>query len=123
MHITAELYLHASKIVVQLYMIFFQGYVAHKELRKVSLSVSEHQECLDIYADNDSKVTERMLCAKVDEENATCSTDGGSPMIVDGVLVGIASWVKECGNPLYPSVFTDVSTVSDWISQTLLAIS
>jgi len=99
------------------------GYEAHKELRKVSLSVNELEKCRDIYADNDSKVTERMLCAQVDEENATCATDGGSPMIVDGVLVGIASWVKECGNPLYPSVFTDVSTVSDWISKTLVAIA
>lgn len=85
------------------------------------MTVAEHEQCVDVYADNDNQVTERMVCALVDEKNAACN-DPGSPLIVDGILVGIASWGKECGNPEYPSVFTDVSTVSDWVLETLATI-
>lgn len=75
-----------------------------------------------MYADNEDKVTERMVCVLVNEDNAICGRDKGSALIVDGVLVGLASWVKDCGNPEYPSVFTDISTLSDWVLSTLATI-
>jgi secreted trypsin-like serine protease len=42
----------------------------------------------------------------------TCSRDSGSPLVVQGVVVGITSWGLGCGRAKYPGLYTRVSTFS-----------
>ena len=50
--------------------------------------------------------------------------DSGSPLAWkndDGrfELVGLVSWIRDCGDPVYPGVFTDVEFYGDWIDSNL----
>lgn len=49
----------------------------------------------------------------------TCDFDSGTPLVVDGVLAGIASWGVGCGKPGYPGLYTRVSEFSSKITAQL----
>ena len=58
----------------------------------------------------------------------SCFGDSGGPLIVadEGndkgyAQVGIVSWGPQCGNPLYPGVYTRVSSFSKWIKKNVNA--
>ncbi|GHE12956.1 S1 family serine peptidase [Streptomyces alanosinicus] len=56
-----------------------------------------------------------MLCAGSDDGGSgICTLDSGDPLTADGMVVGIASWSRGCGEPGSPSVFTDVAQVKSW---------
>ncbi|XP_065336733.1 trypsin-1-like [Cloeon dipterum] len=46
---------------------------------------------------------------------STCYGDSGGPLFVDGILVGITSFVRECAT-YDPNVFTRVSYFREWIT-------
>lgn len=49
---------------------------------------------------------------------ATCTGDSGSPLVQEGVVVGVVSWgIVPCGYPGAPSVYTRVSSFVDFILQ------
>lgn len=41
-------------------------------------------------------------------------------MVCDGLLTGIVSTGKECGNPLYPGIYTNVVEFLLWIEENIL---
>lgn len=47
---------------------------------------------------------------------STCTGDSGSPLVQNGVVVGVTSWgISPCGYPGAPSVYTGVGSHLDFI--------
>jgi trypsin len=60
--------------------------------------------------------TTSMLCAgPAAGGKGICFGDSGGPAAVNGVVVGIASWARGCGEAGSPSVFTSVAHYRNWI--------
>lgn len=90
-----------------------------EDLQIANMTVVDNGQCAQMYIE-DYAITKKMLCARVNPLVATCGRDRGGPFVVEGVLVGIVAWEKECGNPLYPAVFTDIASMNGWIEKGLL---
>lgn len=62
-------------------------------------------------------IRETMICAgRFDEGGAdSCRGDHGGPLIIDGMLQGIMSWGRGCGQPKRPGVYVRVAYYRDWI--------
>ncbi|XP_049957908.1 trypsin-1-like, partial [Schistocerca serialis cubense] len=93
------------------------GYPA-EVLQAVYLYVVNWDECseVDIYS---GKLTERQFCAGWSGGGkGTCGRDKGGPAVLNGVQVGITSWSNGCAMPGYPSIFTSIVQVRDWITET-----
>lgn len=57
------------------------------------------------------------ICASRDIGIGVCDGDSGSPLVIDGKLVGIATWtITPCGYG-DPSAFTRISPFLDWIHE------
>ncbi|XP_065933195.1 chymotrypsinogen B [Magallana gigas] len=72
----------------------------------------------------DGLVKRTNICAMY-KGTAACQGDSGSPLVCcwggSYILVGVTSWGSStCKN--YPSVYTDVSTISPWITSTVTAL-
>ncbi|XP_048487059.1 trypsin CFT-1-like [Plutella xylostella] len=48
----------------------------------------------------------------------TCKGDSGGPLVYNGVVVGVTSFGRRCGDSFYPHVFTRVSSYTNWINNT-----
>ena len=63
---------------------------------------------------------EQMLCAaEISLGKDSCQGDSGGPLAVEvrgsWTLAGIVSWGYGCADPLYPGVYTRVTSYLDWI--------
>ena len=104
---------------------------APRKLHEVDIEVIDPQECKAVY---DSlhvpafTIGDTEICATGPSGGKdSCFGDSGGPLVAPAsndrgfVQVGIVSWGPQCGNPLYPGVYTRVSSFNDWIKQTLKA--
>ncbi|XP_055531903.1 chymotrypsin-2-like [Wyeomyia smithii] len=66
---------------------------------------------------NREKVNAGNLCTFLRVGQGTCMGDSGSPLIVEGVLVGLVSWGVPCAVGK-PDVYTRVATHRAWILRT-----
>jgi trypsin len=93
-------------------------------LRKVDVPLVPNSLCAASYP-SPLTITDRMMCAGLAEGGKdSCSGDSGGPLILsDGgkkILVGIASWgYYKCGAPKMYGVYSKVSSVYDWIQETI----
>ncbi|CAG4987877.1 unnamed protein product [Parnassius apollo] len=80
-----------------------------ERLMAVNLTVVDHTLCQTAYFS--VNITENMLCAGnfFFGGKSTCQGDSGGVGVIDGVARGIVSFGRGCGQPLSPSVFTDIS--------------
>ncbi|CAK1595393.1 unnamed protein product [Parnassius mnemosyne] len=86
-------------------------------LRKVVLD-----KCLADYADKDGVVIDdRVICASEGGQISTCLGDHGAPMVINQVVVGLASYFDECNTDVYPNVFTRIDRFTDWILEVSVA--
>jgi len=91
-------------------------------LQHVDLSIIPWATCLRQYLYG---ITGRMICAGVPEGGKdSCQGDSGGPLLSErrlkrttsrDVLVGIVSWGTGCARAESPGVYTDVSTLRNWI--------
>lgn len=100
-----------------------------EKLMDVSVNVISNNDCdasegqiggwFDSY---NNQITDNMLCAKDNGEDA-CQGDSGGPLIIrgkdgsgaDDVQVGIVSWGVGCANKNFPGVYARISEAYDWI--------
>lgn len=58
------------------------------------------------------------ICTTGTGEFNICNGDAGSPLVVDGVLAGIVSFITDFGCEVgLPAVYTRVSSFVDWIKE------
>ncbi|EDW40427.1 GL25238 [Drosophila persimilis] len=91
------------------------------QLHSVHVRVMGRQECQKLY-DGYRNITESMYCASVPGHKDACAADSGGPVVnANGLLVGVVSWGKanRCAHEDSPGVYSDVSYLSDWITDTM----
>jgi secreted trypsin-like serine protease len=102
---------------------------APRKLHEVDVEVIDPAECKAVYQSlqvpaftiGDTEICATGLTGGKD----SCFGDSGGPLIVATdnergyAQVGIVSWGPQCGNPLYPGVYTRVSSFSNWIKQNM----
>lgn len=90
-------------------------------LQEVTVPVVSSQYCSDQYPEEQRFDDRSMLCAG-DVGNGgrdSCYGDSGGPLTraVEGrrEQVGIVSWGFECGDPVFPGVYTRLAAYTDWV--------
>lgn len=91
-------------------------------LMEAVVPVVTNEDCNDANSYN-GKITANMLCAGYTAGGVdACQGDSGGPLVVGGpswMLAGITSWGTGCALPDKYGVYTRVSTVIDWIEDTM----
>jgi secreted trypsin-like serine protease len=100
---------------------------APRKLHEVDIEVIDPKECRAVYESlqvPEFTIGDTEICATGPTGGKdSCFGDSGGPLIVPAdnkqgyVQVGIVSWGPQCGNPLFPGVYTRVSSFSKWIDQ------
>ena len=104
---------------------------APRKLHEVDIQVIEPTECKSVYQSLNVpafSIGDTEICATgLTGGKDSCFGDSGGPLVVAAendrgyAQVGIVSWGPQCGNPLYPGVYTRVSSFSKWIKDSMSA--
>ncbi|XP_025161415.1 transmembrane protease serine 9 [Harpegnathos saltator] len=95
-------------------------------LQKVTVPVLDNVSCLKRFPNNiigkQPELFDTQICTDSTKGESACSGDSGGPLVqvVDKVTkqIGIVSWgIYPCGANLMPSVYTRVSSYTDWINK------
>ena len=85
------------------------------QLQAVHVNITVRTTCTNTYG-TDHPVTNNMVCAG-EAGAGICNGDMGSPLVVSGVLVGIASWGIGCAEDPYPGVYTSIAKLKSFVTQ------
>jgi subtilisin-like proprotein convertase family protein len=110
---------------------FVTGFGATAEIEEASDLLLEAEvqtyaddRCESLYAeDGDDVFGESQVCAGDDRGHIdACYGDSGGPLVVptdesrtEWLQIGIVSWGAGCGQPLRPTVYTEVAAFADWL--------
>ena len=104
---------------------------APRKLHEVDIQVIDPTECKSVYQSLNVpafSIGDTEICATgLTGGKDSCFGDSGGPLVVAAdndrgyAQVGIVSWGPQCGNPLYPGVYTRVSSFSKWIKDNMSA--
>lgn len=88
-------------------------------LEEVEVPIVSFEDCTTSYGVGE--ITDRMICAGYLKAGGkdSCQGDAGGPLLVDKQLVGLVSWGRGCGRPGYPTVYTFVGALRQWINETI----
>lgn len=94
------------------------NYVPNEQCQEAKGTVGDNNDFVS-YA---NMITDNMMCAR-DDVDDTCQGDSGSPMVVrgedpsgkDDIQVGVVSWGIGCASPIFPGVYSRVSSQMEWI--------
>jgi trypsin len=93
-------------------------------LLEAEIETYSDERCVSLYAeDGDDVFGESQVCAGEDRGHIdACYGDSGGPLVVpvdesrdDWIQIGIVSWGAGCGQPLRPTVYTEVAAFADWL--------
>eukprot|EP00560_Eucampia_antarctica_P004043 CAMPEP_0197842040 /NCGR_PEP_ID=MMETSP1437-20131217/46519_1 /TAXON_ID=49252 ORGANISM="Eucampia antarctica, Strain CCMP1452" /NCGR_SAMPLE_ID=MMETSP1437 /ASSEMBLY_ACC=CAM_ASM_001096 /LENGTH=567 /DNA_ID=CAMNT_0043451873 /DNA_START=664 /DNA_END=2367 /DNA_ORIENTATION=+ len=102
-------------------------------LQEVEVKYMSNEECEKVegYFENvphkislNGQISEAMICAKDEGEDA-CQGDSGGPLIISGkspigaddLLVGVVSWGLGCAHQHFPGVYARISNQIGWINK------
>jgi trypsin len=86
------------------------------QLEAIQPSISARAACNTIYTPDHGGITANMICA-AGTGVAICNGDFGGPLVVNGILVGIASWGYGCADAQYPDVYTNVVKYKSFVTE------
>ena len=100
---------------------------APRLLHEVDIEVIDPKECKAVYEQlqvSAFTIGDTEICATGPRGGKdSCFGDSGGPLVVPNdngyVQVGVVSWGPQCGNPLFPGVYTRVASFADWIKGTM----
>jgi secreted trypsin-like serine protease len=89
-------------------------------LKHVQVKFIPNDVCDNMYAKNNEKVVDSMLCAD-DTDKDACQGDSGGPLYDKdkNILVGVVSWGHGCADSQYPGVYSRISDQWEWIKSTI----
>jgi secreted trypsin-like serine protease len=98
------------------------------KLMKAFVETMTNKKCNTMY--DDSKITDRMLCAASDGKDS-CQGDSGGPLFTvraaNGktrmVQVGVVSWDKGCAEKGYPGVYSRISVLEGFIKDVSVGVT
>ncbi|XP_043835237.1 serine protease 42-like [Dromiciops gliroides] len=107
-----------------------QDFTKPHPLQEADLYILERNDCkrmlrkILIFSIFVPIVNKRMICAYNPKGKDACQGDSGGPLACEvaehtWVQVGIVSWGIGCGNPGIPGIYTQVSSFSTWIINTM----
>jgi trypsin len=89
------------------------------DLQEIELKIFEQDKCREAWKKiGPQKVLDSQICTFTKMREGMCFGDSGSPLVIDGVQIGFASYVLEnqCAAGI-PDVFTRVHSYLDWIKE------
>jgi trypsin len=87
------------------------------QLQAVYVYIIDRAVCNSAYAVYGG-ITVNMICAAVPGGGkGVCHGDSGGPLVVGGELVGIVSWGVGCAEADYPGVYSNVATLSSFVTE------
>ncbi|KDR18325.1 Trypsin-2 [Zootermopsis nevadensis] len=84
-------------------------------LTEKNVTIVYFNECQYAYSGINNLVTERMICA-TSTSGGPCQGDTGDPLVFEEELIGVMAWSYGCGEPKFPTVYTDVTKFRAWVS-------
>nr|XP_020643360.1 transmembrane protease serine 6 [Pogona vitticeps] len=99
-----------------------EGGPTSKVLQKADVQVVQQDVCNEAYH---YRVTPRMLCAGYhDGRKDSCQGDSGGPLACQEpsgrwFLAGVVSWGMGCARPNHFGVYTRITSVMEWMKQTM----
>lgn len=95
---------------------FKEGYKAHDILSIVNILILNDKHCKDFYKTVGENITKSMFCAgSYSGKKLGCHLDSGGPLLHGEVIIGVASWGRDCGKVDQPTVYTKVAIFRKWI--------
>ena len=95
----------------------FGDIIPSSQLQAVEVEIISRAACNDAYAAY-GEITVNMICASVSGGGKDfCSGDDGGPLVVDGELVGIASWGIGCALSYFPGVYSNVANLRSFVTE------
>lgn len=88
----------------------------HKTLQKLPVTVIDNESCQARY--NSTVILPSQICTFKGKGAGACKGDSGSPLVVNGTLVGIFSWTIPCALGS-PDVFTRIYYFLDFIKSAI----
>ena len=93
-------------------------------LQEATVTTLPNSQCRSSSHRHD-KITENMICAQAAGRDA-CRGDSGGPLAVRGQdgeysQIGVVSWGKGCDRQGYPGVYTRITALLPWLTETISA--
>lgn len=89
-----------------------------EELRFGLLTITERQQCANIFANLPTPIAVRNneICAS-NPGTDFCTGSFGAPLFSGGIVVGLASVTLDCGVTSVPGIYVQISRYTNWILQ------
>ena len=82
-------------------------------LNYIVVRVISDRECRDAFA---PVIPPKTLCTSGEHLTSVCAGDSGSPLVRDGVVIGVSAFVSTHCQARFPSGWTRVTDFLDWIA-------
>ena len=110
---------HNVKALVTGWGTLQQGGEHQDILQQGTVTTMTNQQCRRRY-----NITDNMICARGVGRDS-CQGDSGGPLAVqaDGrhySVIGVVSWAEGCAKPGYPTVYTRLTSLLDWLTPILI---
>ncbi|XP_065351245.1 trypsin-7-like [Cloeon dipterum] len=87
-------------------------------LMTIKIRVVSREHCAREHMNLLKELPENQICAGVEDGNKdACAMDGGAGLVLEDLLLGLASWGQGCGQK--PGVYTELAPYRFWIDDQL----